>query len=153
MLCDDVRDRLLRAPEEASAEEAAVRHLESCPRCRRFAERLDLAHGVLAGDDGRPPVRPDAGFSARVLERLPERQPTDLLGWAALRLLPPAFASALALAVWCVWATPAPETLWSTTAETSEAVTAETDLMAWVLDADLDVDSEVGAETPEAIFP
>lgn len=152
MQCESVRDRLLHRP-DSGADDDARRHLADCTPCRRFAERLTATRRVLAGDADRPPVRPDAGFAARVLERLPERRPTDLLGWAALRLLPPAFASALALAVWCVWATPTPSGVWEAGSAAVESVSPETDLMAWVLDAELPGDAEgvaVGADTPES---
>ena len=43
--------------------------------------------------DGRTPFEPDAAFAARVVARLPE--PPDVLGWAALRLVPAALLLAL----------------------------------------------------------
>jgi hypothetical protein len=85
-----VRDRLTRGT--AGPDEAA--HLEDCPECAAFARRLELAREVLASDAGSVP---DPGFAQRVVARLP--QPTEVLGWAALRALPAAAALA-ALLFW-----------------------------------------------------
>jgi len=50
-------------------------------------------------------VDPDAGFAGRVVARL-ERPATDLLGWAAWKLLPATLALALVLAWFALRVTP-----------------------------------------------
>ncbi len=55
-------------------------------------------------------VEPDPGFAQRVVARI-EREPRDLLGWAALRLLPATLVLALLLVWWTVTRTPDPATL------------------------------------------
>lgn len=102
MDCRAVRDRLTR--QSSGPSDAA--HLEGCPECAGFARRLALAREVLS-----PPgavAEPDPGFAGRVIERLP--QPTEVLGWAALRALPAALLLALALA-WVGALEPTPPTL------------------------------------------
>jgi hypothetical protein len=72
-------------------------HLGQCTACAAYARALtEWREGLRSS-----PVRtvPDAGFSARVLDRLPAAH--DMLGIAALRLLP----GALLLALLCVAAT------------------------------------------------
>lgn len=96
-------------------------HLAECEECSRFAARLEEATRVLGE---RPPVViPDVGFAARVVARLPERDP--ILGWAALRVLPAAAALLLVLGIWA----------WLGTSTPSELTTASPtdDLIAWVL--------------------
>jgi hypothetical protein len=96
-------------------------HLAECEECSRFAARLEEATRVLGE---RPPlVTPDAGFAARVVARLPERDP--LLGLAAIRMLPAAAALLLVLGIWALLGTSTPSEL--TTASPTD------DLVAWVL--------------------
>jgi hypothetical protein len=90
MDCRTTRERLVRDPEPDTE---VCAHLESCAGCAAFARRLGLAREVL-----RTPASaldPDPGFARRVVGRLP--QPSEILGWAALRALPAALALALAL--------------------------------------------------------
>ena len=69
-------------------------------------------------------VEPDAGFPDRVAARL-RREPAELLGWAAIRLLPIALVMAMVLA-------------WLSMQSSSSSTAAGTqdgtdDLLAWVL--------------------
>jgi len=70
-------------------------------------------------------VEPDAGFADRVTSRL-RSDPTEVLGWAALRLLPASVLLALVLG-WASFRTEA----WK---ETSVRQGADEDVIAWVLD-------------------
>jgi hypothetical protein len=104
--------------------EAVRAHLGSCSDCREFAQRLGLAQEALREHHGRH--RPDAYFAQRVTASLPEAP--DLIGWAAMRLLPATLAAALVLSVWCWAATPGPTSL------VEESPTD--DLLAWVIEED-----------------
>jgi len=71
-------------------------------------------------------VEPDAAFTQRVSARL-ERQPSELLGWAALRLLP-ATAALLAILAWFAFqSTPLTQAAVADNAPTD-------DLLSWVLE-------------------
>lgn len=92
--CRRVRDLLARPGPTAERDETR-HHLAACAECRAFAERLDAVRGALR--DHHAGLRPDAQFSARVLESIraeraadPATDPWAPLGWAALRLLPAA---------------------------------------------------------------
>lgn len=122
--CRQVRDRLMTAG--PSAPELA-RHLDTCPACARFASRFDETRALLRRHHAG--AEPDAAFAARVVEALPD--PSELLGWAALRLLPATLALALVLGVWCVIATPGPGSL------VEESPTD--DVLAWVVASDEEV--------------
>lgn len=76
-------------------------HLERCAACRRLLAGHRAARRALVAHHAD--LEPDAGFSARVLERIaaPE-DPFAALGWAARRLLPLAAALVLVLAGWGV---------------------------------------------------
>ncbi|MGB6640495.1 MAG: hypothetical protein WBG67_06965, partial [Thermoanaerobaculia bacterium] len=69
-------------------------------------------------------AEPDAGFSARVVAALPNSSP-DVLGWAAIRLLPATLALALVLTVWALAATPSPTSLLEQS--------VDEDLWTWIL--------------------
>lgn len=86
MTCDEARDALLATARDRAPAAAAAAHLRDCTACARFAARLAATREALAAE--RLAVEPDAGFSARVLAALPSD--TQLVGWAALRLLPAA---------------------------------------------------------------
>lgn len=97
--CKRLRDAIFRGDRgdrgergEESADLAA--HLKSCPRCARVA-RLAAAARARLRERGAA-IEPDPGFPLRVVARLP--RPTEMLGWAALRVLPAALLLALALA-------------------------------------------------------
>jgi anti-sigma factor RsiW len=107
MRCSTLRDRGtagLFAPCDPEVE----RHLAGCPRCRAYLERLALARQVLA--QPLSSALPDAGFAGRVAARLP--RPVELMGWAAVRLLPAALALLLGLAAYGAWHPPAVGDLW-----------------------------------------
>ncbi|HEV8579730.1 MAG TPA: hypothetical protein VGX68_11705 [Thermoanaerobaculia bacterium] len=97
MDCGTVRDRLLRGARDASLDV----HLGTCADCARFAHRISAAREAFR----QPvvPIEPDPGFASRVVARLPRT--AEVLGWAALRALPAAFALALTLA-WLGWSQP-----------------------------------------------
>lgn len=85
-----------------------VEHTQGCAECRAFLARLELAREILATP--LSDARPDAGFAARVATRLP--QPVEMMGWAALRLLPAALAVLLALAAYGQGHPPSAADLW-----------------------------------------
>jgi predicted anti-sigma-YlaC factor YlaD len=62
----------------------ARQHLAACPSCARLADRWAETERALASRRVR--VTPPADFARRVVARL--SRPEDLVGWAALRLLP-----------------------------------------------------------------
>lgn len=95
--CEATRKKLSAS---GRGDPAAVEHLEACGECREFAARLAAARSALRGHHAG--VRADAAFSARVLQRIREERatnPIDVLGWAALRMLPAALVLT-ALATW-----------------------------------------------------
>jgi len=69
-------------------------------------------------------AQPDAEFAGRVSARL-ERESTELLGWAALRMLPAAIALALLLGWFALSTGPAVET---------DVVSPSEDLIGWLLE-------------------
>jgi len=124
MNCGELRDRLMQNT-AARNEPAPARHLEGCGACRAFAERLSTARQLLREHHGN--VEPDAGFSSRVMAHLPNG-PTEVLGWAAVRLLPATIALALVLAWFAFQTTPQPATT------ETVAIAPTEDLLAWVID-------------------
>lgn len=106
MRCRDSRSRLGRSGSGALAPELE-RHLSDCAACARIAERWAAA-GRLLAEPGAS-AEPDAGFAARVVANLP--QAPDVMGWAAVRLLPATLALALVLSAWCLYAVPGPASL------------------------------------------
>jgi predicted anti-sigma-YlaC factor YlaD len=120
MNCDTVQKILM--DEQARRGPEIDEHLEECAACTRFAERLSIARQAL--EEHRAHVMPDDAFAARVVAELP--QPSPVLGWAAVRLLPAAAALLLVLSAWA----------WFGTGTPSEMVaTAPTDdLVSWVLE-------------------
>lgn len=94
-------------------------HLALCPACTGFAARLAEVERALAAH--RATELPPAGFSRRIAARLPP--PEDLVGWAALRLLP----ATLALVLLLSW-------LNQRTQEATPASDPADVLSSWVLD-------------------
>ncbi len=119
MKCREVRDQLIRG---GGPPAGVTEHLAGCPACERFASRLRTAQEVLR--EHHAGAEPDPAFAARVKARLPGSQ--ELLGRAALRLLPVTLALALVLAGWCLVATPGPRSLL--------AESSGDDLLTWVLE-------------------
>lgn len=107
MRCGRLKD-LCSADRTAVRDPRVVAHVEGCAGCRAFLERLALAREVLATPLCE--ALPDAGFAGRVAARLP--RPVDLMGWAALRLLPAALALLLALAAYGQGHPPSAADLW-----------------------------------------
>jgi|CXWL01.1.fsa_nt_gi hypothetical protein len=106
--CRQLRDRLLAgaaAPDAASAGAAA--HLDGCAECQAFAGRLVATRSILS--TRRAEVEPTPSFAPRVVAALPDT--TELLGWAALRLLPAALALALGLTCFGLLQAPSPTAL------------------------------------------
>jgi hypothetical protein len=123
MDCAQVRTKLTN--QQADTPEAGVlEHLEECSGCSRFAERLRLAEDLLHNHHSG--IEPDAGFAGRVVAALPTSS-SDVLGWAAIRLLPATLALALVLTVWALAVTPSPTSL------VEQAV--GDDLWSWILDS------------------
>ncbi|TNF84327.1 MAG: hypothetical protein EP299_00460 [Acidobacteria bacterium] len=123
MNCAQVRKLL--AEEGSDVPGVEIRdHLDECPGCARFAERLKLAAEILRNHQSG--TEPDAGFATRVVAALPTSS-ADLLGWAAMRLLPATLALALVLTVWALAATPSPTSL-------VEQALGD-DLWSWILDS------------------
>jgi anti-sigma factor RsiW len=98
--CREIRDRLETA-EAGSRSRDVETHLDRCAACARFASRLDAVRDALAGHQAD--VRPDPGFATRVAARL-RHDPADVLGWAAVRLLPATLVLLAALA-WIAFST------------------------------------------------
>lgn len=92
MNCRVVRDRL-QAPAERGSD--VEEHLRECSACARYSERLVLAHRALRAHRGD--FQPDGDFARRAVARL-SNEPAELLGWAALRLLPASLVLLLVLA-------------------------------------------------------
>jgi predicted anti-sigma-YlaC factor YlaD len=122
--CGELRDRVTRAV-EALHEDRVTGHLEDCAACRGYVARLREARQALRDHHGN--VEPDAGFRQRVLTAIPAG-PTELMGWAALRLLPAGVALTLVLAWFALQPTP--------TTTTAEVAAPTDDLLSWVLDAE-----------------
>jgi anti-sigma factor RsiW len=120
MNCDKARTELVDGSDRDRG--ALMRHLERCPACARYSERLERVQEVLGHHHAG--VTPDPAFAARVVARLPQRSP--VLGWAALRLLPVATALLLVLSAWA-W-------LGTGTATEMTAAAPTDDLVSWVLE-------------------
>jgi predicted anti-sigma-YlaC factor YlaD len=121
MNCAQVRKWL--ADDQVETRSARVlEHLEECPGCARLADRLQTARELLR--DHHAGAEPDAGFSARVVAALPSSS-SEVLGWAAVRLLPVTLALALVLTVWALAVTPSPTSLVDQS--------ADEDLWSWIL--------------------
>jgi hypothetical protein len=123
MNCRDVRDRLVREASAAKSDAELARHVEDCPACGAFATRLHAARQTLQDHHAR--LEPDAAFATRVVARLPQDS-AQLLGWAALRILPATVAIVLVLA-WIAF-----RALPEVPVETAQAPTD--DLLTWVVE-------------------
>ena len=125
MKCREAR-RQLTDGAQGSAARAAATHLGECAPCQRYSTRLAEARRALRARRGD--FVPDPAFAARVLARLPSHEAAtpELLGWAALRLLPATLALLLSLGLWSLASSPSPTALLAE--ETSQ------DVLNWVLD-------------------
>jgi len=119
--CREIRDRLESATSGDPRRDIDA-HLRDCADCARFASRLDAVRRAFAGHHAE--VEPDAGFAGRVAARL-RHAPADVLGWAAVRLLPATLVLLAALA-WIAF---------QTTAMPSDllAESPTDDLLTWVI--------------------
>lgn len=110
--CGVVRDRLVATPDphgqQPLANELTV-HLAGCPDCTRFAARLALTRQAFG--QRHAGIEPGPDFSARVLAARPSS--TELLGWAALRVLPAALVLVCGLTWFGLTQTPPPMALLS----------------------------------------
>lgn len=106
MNCGNARRTLVKTSRKRPARELS-RHLADCPECDRFARRLEAARHIL--QEPRADWRPGPEFASGVVAALPGG--AELLGWAAVRLIPATLALAAVLAGWCLLATPAPSEL------------------------------------------
>ena len=97
MECQNVRKKLLEP--DQSRDRNLQEHLRVCTSCARFADRLEMTQALLRDHHAR--VEPGPDFSARVIGNL-ARGP-ELMGWAAIRLLPASLALVLALLGWTLY--------------------------------------------------
>ena len=104
MRCQRARDLLIESPDAADGD-AVGEHLRACPECARFAARRTLAREHFSAHHAD--LEPHPAFAVRVVAALPKRR-VDLLGWAALRVLPAACALVLVLAAWAIALLPDP---------------------------------------------
>ncbi len=95
--CTRIRDDLTRGRIDSATPHVA-QHLRGCAGCARYARRLNDARRALR--EHHTPLVPDGAFVARVREQL-DPPAFDLMGRAALRVLP----ASLALLVALSWAT------------------------------------------------
>ena len=115
--------RAMDRPEELR-DAAFARHLDECEGCRKLKDALDATGSMLRARHAG--VVPDAAFATRIRARL-HREPAQVLGTAALRLLP-VTAIILVLLTWMAFtATPVSDTV------VTEAPTE--DVLAWLLEA------------------
>lgn len=122
MNCREARDLLMRNEKRTAA--AVASHLAGCDGCAEFGRKLDLAQAAFRAHQGEH--LPDPAFAQRVRASLPGD--TDLIGWAALRLLPATLALTLVLSAWCWLATPGPQALFEQS--------PTDDLLSWALEED-----------------
>ena len=130
MNCDTVQKVLM--DEGARRGAGFDEHLERCSECARFAERLAIAQAAL--QDHHADVEPDSTFAGRVVANLP--QPSPVLGWAAVRLLPAATALLLVLSAWAWFGTDTPS-------ETVASAPTD-DLVSWVLENGMTEEGDTG---------
>jgi len=118
MDCKEARERLTATcgGERTSPLEE---HMERCSACARYAARIDAARRLLTEHHGN--VEPDPAFAGRVIARLPNAT-ADVLGWAAMKLLPVTIALALVLGWFALQTAP--------NFETEEPAD---DLLGWVI--------------------
>jgi len=116
--CKNVRQEV----EQGSLDKGTTNHLRDCDSCRRYSERLRIASELLRNQHAG--FEPDSGFVQRVTTALPG--PPQLLGWAAVRLLPAGLALVVLLTGWVWVAAPA--------ATTAMEVAPTDDVLTWVLE-------------------
>ena len=103
MSCRTLRRALDERGALAATDPRFANHLAGCAECRAVVARFEAARDLLATP--KEELAPPPGFAQRVVVSLPRR--AELLGWAALRLLPVSLALAV-VAGYLVATTPAP---------------------------------------------
>jgi len=121
MNCNEARNTLTLG--HGAEPDGLDAHLADCSACRGYAARLAAAQKMFREHHGD--VLPDAGFAARVVAQLPDPA-TEMLGRAALRLIPATLVLALVLAWFALDATP------TTVVEDTAAPTD--DLVSWIIE-------------------
>ncbi len=99
------------------------RHVAECDECRRLMAALSETSSMLRSRHAG--VVPDAGFATRVRARL-QREPAQVVGTAALRLLPVTVVILVLLSWLAFTATPQ--------ADTASGEAPTEDVLAWVLE-------------------
>ena len=122
MNCRKIRDRLVAGPSSDMIE----RHLAECDGGRTFAVDLGAVRESLRRHHAG--VTPDPSFAARVGSSLRAVQPVELLGWAAMKLLPLSLVVALVLA-WWAW-----DHTTTTVGPAPQAAVEDSDPLAWLFD-------------------
>lgn len=105
--CAKTRDRLLAAPDATALPTEVADHLADCRDCASFAARRAALREALRREQSVH--QPGADFAVRVVANLPTT--TEVLGWAALRLLPAALALLVGLTFFGMQQTPPPTAL------------------------------------------
>lgn len=97
MSCKAVRREL---SQHSSMSPDVVRHLGRCADCNRLAQSYAQIRSALR--ERHAGALPDGHFAPRVGAQLREQPRAELLGWAAVRLLPITLGLALMLG-WFAW--------------------------------------------------
>ncbi len=130
MNCRQARGLLTKG---RAASAAARRHAMDCEECGRFARRLAAVERALG--ERHASISPPAGFAARVQAQLAGND--DLIGWAALRLLPATLGLILLLS-WLNLRTPASQAVTATATATADPAAA---VLTWVLDPSTELEN------------
>ena len=133
MNCQEARDQLIKEGSARAVAGPVAEHLTRCAACADYAKRLDVVRQLLR--EHHASVEPDAGFSSRVVAALPGTP--DILGWAAVKLLPAALAIVIVLGGWCYLDAHRPADLLERAETTGEVASIERapteDPLGWVL--------------------
>ena len=131
MECREARSLLTGGAVDGGTPAGVEKHLEACPACVRYATRMRATRSYFKR---RADVEPHPAFAARVVQQL-GRERSDVLGQAALRLMPVAFAMLLVLA-WLSIRVPGDAALPADLAVGSQTSGDEIDddLLSWLLE-------------------
>ncbi len=124
MNCDETRSLLLDPRLDGATTPVLDNHLSGCGSCSAFARRFGVARELMRARQAEH--RPDAYFAQRVSAAVPGD--TELLGWAAARLLPATLALLIALTAWAWLSTPGPSGL--------VEISPTDDLLTWAIEGD-----------------
>lgn len=97
MNCKTIRRELSQSSPLSSE---AARHLGRCTDCSRLAQSYEQVRSALR--ERHAGALPDGHFAPRVGAHLRQQPRAELLGWAAVRLLPVTLGLALLLG-WFAW--------------------------------------------------